>query len=46
MAAHRAVDLGEALGGLGELEADLVAGELAGLARLGERDPGPDQQAT
>ena len=44
VAAHRAADLGEPLGGLGELEADLVAGELAGLARLGEGDPGPDQK--
>ena len=45
MAPDRAGDLGDALGGLGELQADVVAGELARLARLGQRDAGPNQQA-
>ena len=45
MAPDRPRGLGDALGGLGELEADVVTGELAGLARLGERDPGPHEQA-
>ena len=41
---RRARRLGEPLGGLGELEPHLVAGEQARLARLGERHPPPDQQ--
>ncbi len=44
VAADRAGDLAQALGGLGELEPDLAAGQLARLARLGERDPRPHQQ--
>jgi hypothetical protein len=43
--ADGARDLGEPLGGLGELDPDLVAGQLTRLARLGQRDPGPDEQA-
>ena len=45
MAASGAVDLGQSLGGLGELDPDLVTGQLTGLARFGERDAGADQQA-
>ena len=45
VAAGRPADLGEPLGGLGEFDADLVAGELARLARLGERDPRADEEA-
>ena len=36
--------LAETFSGLGELQADLVAGELASLGGLGERDTGPDEQ--
>jgi hypothetical protein len=38
-------DLCDALGGLGELQANVVAGQLAGLARLGQGDACPDQEA-
>jgi hypothetical protein len=44
VAAGRPGYLGEPLGRLGELEPNLVTGQLAGLARLGERDARPDQQ--
>src|SRR5262249_29374104 len=44
VAANRAAYFAQTLGGLGELEADVVAGELARLARLGECDPGTDEQ--
>ena len=42
--ADRARRLAQALGGLGELEPDLAAGELARLRRLGERHPRADEQ--
>ena len=45
MAPDRAGDLGDALGGLGQLQANVVAGELARLAGLGQGDAGPNQQA-
>ena len=44
VAADRAGDLAQALGGFGELDPDLAAGQQARLAGLGERDPRPHQQ--
>src|SRR5436190_1718387 len=44
VAAGRPLDLLQSLCRLGELEPDLIAGELAGLARLGEGDPGADEK--
>ena len=44
VAAGAGADLAQALGGLAELEADLLAAQLARLGGLGERDPGAHQQ--
>ena len=44
VSASRPGDLGDALGRLGELEPNLVAGQLARLTRLGQGDAGPDEQ--
>ena len=44
MAANRCRQRGDPLGGRAELEADLVAGQLAGFGSLGEADAGTDQQ--
>ena len=44
VAAGGRADLRQALGGLSELQAHLLAAQLAGLGGLGEGDPGPHQQ--
>ena len=44
VAAHRAGDLAQPLGGLGQLQPHLAAGQLTRLVGLGERDPRPHQQ--
>ena len=44
VAADRRRELAQALGGLAELEAHLLAGELARLGRLGQADPRAHQQ--
>jgi hypothetical protein len=41
---ERAGTLGQALGHLGQLDPNVLAGQLAGLGRLGQRDPSPNEQ--